>query len=113
MRISYWSSDVCSSDLDPLDVDVLVRLDCGKGADAIAVDRGGLELQRIRRTLHVRGQLLLHVVAAPGQEPPRLVDQLGIAFLRDVADAGGAAALDLVLQARTGDRKSTRLNSSH
>src|SRR3546814_20951398 len=46
MRISDWSSDVCSSDLIPLPAHLLAAADVGDGVDHAAVeqaDRGGTE----------------------------------------------------------------------
>src|SRR3546814_17785553 len=50
MRISDWSSDVCSSDLDawPAVVEGLVDLR-GLGEHLRAVDRGQLDLRELRR----------------------------------------------------------------
>src|SRR3546814_1299766 len=94
MRISDWSSDVCSSDLggrlklDPdvrrlLDDDVLLRQRLLEGIE----DQVGLEPAGARLLAQGRKAHLQHV--DPGQRP---------------ADDAGL---------RRGDRKSTRLNSSH
>ena len=85
--------------VDPLDIDVLVRLGGGQCPDTVAVAGGGLEVERFRRRLHLSGELRLDVAALARQEGPRL-RHLGLVFLRrDAADAGRRTALDLVLQA--------------
>ena len=82
-----------------VDIDVLAALDLGQGADAVAQEGGALELELFRQVLHAQGELFLHLLAAAGEERARLVDELGIALLVDAADAGAAAALDLVEEA--------------
>ncbi len=54
----------------------------------------------VGQLLHAPGELLLHVLALPGEEAAGVLDQPVIPGLVDAADAGGAAALDLVEQAR-------------
>src|SRR3546814_7879998 len=105
MRISYWSSDVCSSDLERGHL-LQHRIQRQRvEARAHQVDLGGLV------------GTVLRIAVQPGQQrtgAELLGVVLGIAF-GDVAGAdlarGGAdpAASDLLLV----DRKSTRLNSSH
>src|SRR3546814_12997410 len=70
MRISDWSSDVCSSDLnaapgriDPLDVEP-VRPDRRLGGAPQSVDR-----RRIRQRLHPRRQAERAPVARPHDDP--------------------------------------------
>src|SRR3546814_1641073 len=106
MRISDWSSDVCSSDLCPF-----------RAADAFGEDRPefllvahdeepaiarAVELARDQRGMgRTRRALRRHaVIHVPGAE---LVDVVQ----GDVEQAG----VDVATLA--GDRKSTRLNSSH
>src|SRR3546814_1514395 len=96
MRISDWSSDVCSSDL----VSVV-----GRGSRLLAGDLLGALLQR-------PAQLLLPVLE-------RLCDRrrflrlrrTGIALDPELDRPRAPAALRETRQAR--DRQSTRLNSSH
>src|SRR3546814_2244050 len=95
MRISDWSSDVCSSDLD--------RLVVARHLDD-ALDHRAVEAQR-RRGVH------------DGEEA-RLLDQLrrGEAVaeahqLQRVEDARPPQRIGV--EHLVGDRKSTRLNSSH
>src|SRR3546814_9195311 len=116
MRISDWSSDVCSSDLDTAGVDALGQI-AGIGGGNDAADRvleqgfllqpfglAGLALALDLR-LQLFGFLALFLEGLHGA--------------RHVADLVGALdALDLgipvlVGQPAHGDRKSTRLNSSH
>src|SRR3546814_9778234 len=102
MRISDWSSDVCSSDLDR-DAAVrsveqaLVRLDHavgqGRGVDREAVVHAGDLDHAVFRTLDrmVRAAMtLVHLYSFRARRQPK----------------------HLVAEADT-DRKSTRLNSSH
>src|SRR3546814_2566173 len=105
MRISDWSSDVCSSDLE---------LDLGhaqKGAaDTVpgivghaVVERRAAVAAQLDRAL---GAVLMKAVALQGDHRVSM-RQLGHALriLRaEVAEQGGR---------ERGDRKSTRLNSSH
>src|SRR3546814_2413107 len=112
MRISDWSSDVCSSDLGEHDLAVLghlfsgdvahreihvvaedVRHDHGGGARAVAVD--GLHIAAERRVQETM-DLALGVVEATGARP-----------------AIGAAENSARTVSVAKDRKSTRLNSSH
>src|SRR3546814_7203597 len=107
MRISDWSSDVCSSDL------VVERGDVDAGVADLAVD-----VRARRGVLAVQGD----GVEGGGQARGRLADRqvmeaavgaLGRAFAGDHADrifAGAAVGVDA---AGVGDRKSTRLNASH
>src|SRR3546814_7413175 len=100
MRISDWSSDVCSSDLD---------------GDLAAAPR----LLRQRDDLHRRGERFVrtlplvadaeavarHADSTQFVDPPGRERALGAAPIEDEADIGHVLA--------RGDRKSTRLNSSH
>src|SRR3546814_2250368 len=108
MRISDWSSDVCSSDLRGADVDLL--------ADAPAVEeRGGDGGEEPAR----------HDIAKPAQaergrpdiaaEPER---RIKLRLRRADAGRGGRQRAFARPHVRPlgnglGDRKSTRLNSSH
>src|SRR5260221_9800382 len=84
---------------DALHVDVLLTLDMGEGADAVADEGGGLEIERRRGRLHGLRERRLDVLAAPVQEVARLGDEAGIGLVVDAADARRAAALDLKEQA--------------
>src|SRR3546814_4653474 len=116
MRISDWSSDVCSSDL----LDLVAQVDAHLG-----VERGQrlVEQQQARRggdgagerdALLLAARELRRVLAALIVEADE-VEQLGDA----AGDLGARAAAvfesegDVALDRQVGDRKSTRLNSSH
>src|SRR3546814_9153727 len=106
MRISYWSSDVCSSDLRAGEfVDVVKDLWDSWADDAFTLDKDSgtfLDGQKVRLLNHegknfsIRGPLNS---ARPPQGHPIVV-------------VAGASDSAMELAART-DRKSTRLNSSH
>src|SRR3546814_3186291 len=100
MRISDWSSDVCSSDLRAAGLRfAFILRDDGRFHLAAAADRV------TQRGLIEREQGF-EILFEPGKES-------GItehAVLDDFGDAGEPLALR---QARQADRKSTRLNSSH
>src|SRR3546814_8649694 len=114
MRISDWSSDVCSSDLLTLQVGEVhgVVVDDTEGADA-----GGSQIEQQRRA---------EAAGADHQHPG--VQQLFLTFLADLGKHQVTrVAVDLLvtefhegyvrhfrrLHKRGIDRKSTRLNSSH
>src|SRR3546814_1299485 len=116
MRISDWSSDVCSSDLAPARVAIV-------GGGYI-----GVELSGLLRMLGSEVELFAHRARVLHDFDRELVERLqenyrqtGIALRLEhdvtaleragagrVRIAGVAEAFDAVL-----DRKSTRLNSSH
>src|SRR3546814_1805752 len=104
MRISDWSSDVCSSDLDLilLDVAAVPARQHGERDRAAAIDREmPLADDRIaRQALEIVAQIEAARDAA-GQGFREFVDE------RRLIDPA-PLALDRAL-----DRKSTRLNSSH
>src|SRR3546814_6751645 len=114
MRISDWSSDVCSSDLGHVEGDVV--------ALAHDVHAGALHLATQFGLLAV----LVGADGATGQSANARTDQRALAAFggvaaaeqaRDHADAGAdqrgiAGAVGIVRRAGL-DRKSTRLNSSH
>src|SRR3546814_8991935 len=98
MRISDWSSDVCSSDLVVID----------------AFERGAIDAMRDG------GDLLDRDIACIGQENPSDPPIPGIVAALDQAERleprHERADADLAAFQRPrklGDRKSTRLNSSH
>src|SRR3546814_4275601 len=90
MRISDWSSDVCSSDLEPRGL--------GEGDDRRALHIAALFFQR---RIHGLGQAVIDDAEHPTglQHRINLLERLG----------GGVGPLE----APVVDRKSTRLNSSH
>src|SRR3546814_9399161 len=97
MRISDWSSDVCSSDL------------C-RGA----VDPGPQPTRRRLRSLDAEA---LHEALAGGEVEAGRAGQLLEAFRRAherrLGPPGTVARLGTRPEQAQGDRKSTRLNSSH
>src|SRR3546814_5366233 len=99
MRISDWSSDVCSSDLESLtdELEPLILRQRDRAAVALA-------LQRARRVLHIG----LHQLA------DALVDRhQGPGALRVVVHKDVVALLRVCPEVEDlRDRKSTRLNSS-
>ena len=85
--------------VDRRQADRLMGLDVRQRANAVAQDRGGLELEIARGHVHALRQRLLDLAVAAAQEAAHLVDH-GVVFgLGDAADARRRAALDLVLQA--------------
>src|SRR3546814_3046419 len=117
MRISDWSSDVCSSDLHALvpveEADDLVAVDARALADGRADH--GVEAGAIASTgqdSHAHGRNLS--TPGPGSGQPRDVGPCWSVLPAVVAAphrVGGA--LEVVDEGLAGDRKSTRLNSSH
>src|SRR3546814_2536604 len=103
MRISDWSSDVCSSDLFWLGID-LGALGQHQVGDAL------IQVGLLRARLHDHATIE-HGLARPETDATEIL----------VAGAMGGGVIDLVLvvemHTRVGgeqsDRKSTRLNSSH
>src|SRR3546814_9266151 len=108
MRISDWSSDVCSSDL-ARDAMTFALIDAAleKGLPTLFICRGFQELNAaLGGTLHAR----LHEVEGRMDHRMRRVDDMDLRYgLRHAMSftAGGRFAKI------AGDRKSTRLNSSH
>src|SRR3546814_1246430 len=115
MRISDWSSDVCSSDLAHLRADLADRLvGAGRSQRLLPAKRavGGRELLELRRHLHQGFVPLLPRQLAAAGEAAGAGDAAHLqALALDRVEAGaddafGRTAADV-------DRKSTRLNSSH
>ncbi len=79
-------------------MDRLAALNVGERAEAIAIEGGELEVHRLRRLAHQALQLLLDLGRFAAEEFLGVADQLGIAGFVDPADAGGAAAADLIKQ---------------
>src|SRR3546814_10527940 len=97
MRISDWSSDVCSSDLPH---GVVVRSDAEARAIVTAARRAGEPIP----PLGLLGGDLCRTLGGSGDEP-RLRSETATRLTVDI----GSVLVDGRLQ----DRKSTRLNSSH
>src|SRR3546814_8313203 len=110
MRISDWSSDVCSSDLLQAEVDV------GRDRAANTSDRLPCELgvRIIDERRAVLGQLILGFLDASDTGatadiavPAVIVAEVKQGVEHEAQDAG------IAVGGFIGDRKSTRLNSSH
>src|SRR3546814_2768219 len=93
MRISDWSSDVCSSDLDGTNA-VIVRRDC-----RVACGETLLEMLD-GQWKHILRDLILQIEAEHAAK-----------VLRTALERVGFGRFDREVECR--DRKSTRLNSSH
>src|SRR3546814_4263182 len=101
MRISDWSSDVCSSDLVP---DVLAR---SVGRFTNAPPAGAFRGFGVPQAALAHEALMDDLAAQLG------IDPLEFRALNAIR-VGDATATGQVLEASAGlDRKSTRLNSSH
>src|SRR3546814_7343063 len=104
MRISDWSSDVCSSDLLPI---LLRRLLARKG--------GQPAIQEVPEALARR----VDIAAVAVDEIHRHIERIvGIAFIAEAVlehegQHAGAAGVGVRPDMAAIDRKSTRLNSSH
>src|SRR3546814_8422403 len=125
MRISDWSSDVCSSDLVVLRhvADVAAQVGGVDLADVGAVEQDGALERLVEAHQHARDGALARADAAQHADPlarldleRQAVQRLGL--LSGIAE-GDLLELDLAAEARAvqellvEDRKSTRLNSSH
>src|SRR3546814_9397809 len=113
MRISDWSSDVCSSDL--LEEET-VELRLGQRRDALLFDRilrrehGEARTQRVRLAIN-RHMPFLHRLEQRGLRLRRsAVNLVGEQQLGEDRPLGQSEARRLEVEE---DRKSTRLNSSH
>src|SRR3546814_5201188 len=93
MRISDWSSDVCSSDLNE---QFVLRLEADGDVPLIADEDGGIDLEELRRQ-----SLQSDDAVGPLRVRLEVVAQTGL----DIEEVRDQAAIE--------DRKSTRLNSSH
>src|SRR3546814_8684926 len=115
MRISDWSSDVCSSDLQSVDPATFIRrLPRAERRSVIAALRGMMRSGRPEAFAH----------AAPGRPGDRLVHHLrlvdgvvaaDVEWLSDAHghDATGRDDLTGLRSRQAADRKSTRLKSRH
>src|SRR3546814_8671134 len=127
MRISDWSSDVCSSDLRLVEVaqllqaaeaaDTVVAVDGVAASRRLQVPAGGEEpVPRRGDNGDAQLGIVAEVLEGLAQEPAgREVDGIGLRPVeRDFQDGAAAvAANDVGVGIRHRDRKSTRLNSSH
>src|SRR3546814_7253084 len=122
MRISDWSSDVCSSDL----LHTLFWI--GKFIHRVRtvpelVDAGLLTTRELRQFARAENFLLavrchLHTLAGRAEDRLTFDFQREIAQRMQFAERPGKSAVERFMQlyflhAKSVDRKSTRLNSSH
>src|SRR3546814_1601851 len=122
MRISDWSSDVCSSDLTALRNVQPLYADLATGGFAIAHNGNLSNAMRLRRDLVRSGSIfqstsdtetIIHLVATSSYRT--LLDKF-IDALRRVEGAYSLIAMTpegMIACRDPLDRKSTRLNSSH
>src|SRR3546814_7859374 len=112
MRISDWSSDVCSSDLGEQAERRAHRLIAGDGEREIVaeqaklVDRfeaGEAAAQRAQRLGRIEGAEIAELAAVEDRRAAVIRMNPGLTVPDD----------DALILAADGDRKSTRLNSSH
>src|SRR3546814_4404178 len=115
MRISDWSSDVCSSDLEaverevqrttyPEDLPALPEVPSARYHDKDFYD---LEMQHVFRKTWLSAA---HVSELPKQGSYKLFEQLGLSIIISRGTDDKIRAFRNVCQQ---DRKSTRLNSSN
>src|SRR3546814_3525093 len=97
MRISDWSSDVCSSDL--------VRYVCPCGADQ--------EIDLVLTTLQTFQNNLLSVEACRDKDDDADPVDLHPCRMRRAVEGADNAHAEIGGSRKAGDRKSTRLTSSH
>src|SRR3546814_8787632 len=130
MRISDWSSDVCSSDLHRSEISsrpygggsrrhhyqlrcLLQRLLPGRLSLSTTGEcgRDRLEILFVEHTRLLCENQLSAPFSALGQ-PTLHVLSMATIFVQNL-DPDGASSNQLLLRVHTADRKSTRLNSSH
>ena len=70
-----------------------------EGLEPVALESRALVLERLGGRLHPRVQARGEAVVAAAQDRERALDVLGVGLGRDLADAGRAAAADLVVEA--------------
>src|SRR3546814_7435101 len=122
MRISDWSSDVCSSDLLARDCDVVdvafaqTRVGDAHEFGALAEILEGAAAGITHRGLHAADHLVNDVLRGALERHlalNALGNQLHLVLDILLEIAVGAAARHRADAAHAADRKSTRLNSSH
>src|SRR3546814_2166035 len=112
MRISDWSSDVCSSDLAALTAEIgrtmarhLAAFGAGDGADAL---QAAARLIGGARRVYFLGLRSCYAVAFQAAYVYGLFRENGL-----LLDGPGDTGVDALRHSGKGDRKSTRLNSRH
>src|SRR3546814_2709112 len=109
MRISDWSSDVCSSDLAIL---IVAMLAIGLALGWFAGNRGAAAM-RAERDARAEDFRKAIIDLAGAEERARAVDGLRAELVALRNEPDGARTGLATPQADARDRKSTRLNSSH
>src|SRR3546814_7193151 len=111
MRISDWSSDVCSSDLDQFKNEQGIDL----RQDKLALQRLKEEAEKAKIALSssTQTEINLPFITADASGPKHLNIKLTRAKLEALVDDLIARTMVPVQSALKEDRKSTRLNSSH
>src|SRR3546814_3557128 len=116
MRISDWSSDVCSSDLTTLALHTLAEAQKGGGTVAFVDAEHALDPVYARK-LGVNIDELIVSQPDTGEQALEIVDTLVRSNAIDVLVVDSVAALvpraEIEGEMGDRDRKSTRLNSSH
>src|SRR5207253_10834066 len=84
---------------DRLALDRLPLREPVDGEEPVAVARRVLEALLRRRVAHLPLELRTDRLVVPRQELDHVVDQPAVVLLRDVADAGGVTAFDVVVEA--------------
>src|SRR3546814_7662517 len=109
MRISDWSSDVCSSDLAAKRWSIIIR-------PGQAIPTGHIELGELCRVHRgqVTGDNSIWIAGDHAKELPASVLTPTVTKARDLLRAGDVLENEMDLRRVINlDRKSTRLNSSH
>ena len=97
--------------LDAGGVDSLVALHVGERSETVAINRRAFEIEIVGGFLHGLGHAVLDLVGAAREKRLGLADEFAIAFERNLAGAGGRAALDLMKQARPRPRLVDRIGT--
>src|SRR3546814_1014543 len=108
MRISDWSSDVCSSDLIATGASFSATAEAARDLVGYGYDLSGSFKENLVLITQMRDGL--GVATRSSAEMVAIYDRQLKAPVREIADAIARVANDTALAA---DRKSTRLNSSH
>src|SRR3546814_6577868 len=107
MRISDWSSDVCSSDLEgvAVDLELVLAVDV-----SLSIDAGEARLQREGYVAAFRDPQVLDAIKGG------ILGRIAVTYFEWANSAHTQLVVRWMLidsEAAAADRKSTRLNSSH
>src|SRR3546814_6181800 len=109
MRMSDWSSDVCSSDLFSLESDGTTLVHVASGLRFPAEFAGYTRLRE--RAFDPGGEYIAVGYDRPlGTGSDRIVVRIAVVHLEDMS---AHDHFEIMRQSTMSDRKSTRLNSSH